>query len=71
MSEGVSIVGEYYRSANGDVIHLDPCPAMGNAVRWSYADGRSLHSIAAEVNAVDWMRLCRRCWPAAAHRGAS
>jgi hypothetical protein len=62
----VSIVGEYYRSRNGSVIHLAPCPQMGKAVRWSYADGRSLHSVVVEVAAADWLRLCKRCWPAAA-----
>ena len=62
----VAIVGEYYRSRSGSVIHLAPCQQMGNAVRWNYADGRSLRSVAAEVNAAGWMRLCSRCWPAAA-----
>jgi len=62
----VSIVGEYYRSRNGDVIHLAPCPHMGAAVRWSYADGRSLHSVAAEVASLDWLSLCKRCWPSGA-----
>lgn len=63
----VAIVGEYFRSINGDVIHLAPCPRMGRkAVRWNYADGRGLRDVAAEVNASDWMRLCKRCWPAAA-----
>lgn len=62
----VSIVGEYYRSTKGDVIHLAPCPRMGAAVRWNYADGKSLHGVAGEVNAADWLRLCSRCWPAAA-----
>lgn len=61
-----TVVGDYYRSLNGDVIHLAPCSRMGQAVPWTYADGRSLRSVADEVNAADWMRLCRRCWPAAA-----
>jgi len=62
----VAIVGEYYRSRNGDVIHLAPCPQMGAAVRWSYVDGRSLHDVVAEVRAADWLRLCKRCWPSGA-----
>lgn len=62
----VAIVGEYYRSQSGSVIHLAPCPQMGAAVRWYYADGRSLHSVAAEVSGADWLRLCKRCWPAGA-----
>lgn len=65
-ADDVTIVGEYYRSKSGEVIHLAPCPRKGASVRWSYADGRGLRSVAAEVNAVGWMRLCRRCWPAAA-----
>lgn len=60
----MKIVGEYFRSSNGDVVHLSPCPAMGKAVRWNYVDGRSLREVAAVVNSADWMRLCRRCWPA-------
>jgi hypothetical protein len=63
----VTISGEYFRSLKGDVIHLAPCPRMGNAVRWNYADGRGLRDVAAEVNASEWMRLCRRCWPSAAY----
>jgi hypothetical protein len=66
MSENVAIVGEYYRSANGEVIHLAPCPSIGKAVRWIYADGLGLREVAAEVNEASWLRLCRRCWPAAA-----
>lgn len=62
-----SIAGDYYRNHNGDVIHLAPCPRMGKAVPWTYAQGRGLRAVAAEVNASDWMRLCRSCWPAAAH----
>lgn len=60
------IAGEYYRSRDGHTIHLAPCPRMGAAVRWSYADGRSLHDVVAEVAAADWLKLCRRCWPAEA-----
>lgn len=63
----VTIVGEYYRSTNGDVIHLAPCPRMGAAVRWNYADGMGLHMVADAVNKASWMRLCKRCWPAAAY----
>jgi hypothetical protein len=63
MTERIAIVGDYYRSARGDVIHLAPCAWMGSAVPWHYAAGRSLHSVAAEVRVADWLRLCRRCWP--------
>ena len=63
MSETVAVSGEYFRSTSGEVIHLAPCPSMGNAMRWSYADGKSLHDVVAEVSAADWIRLCRRCWP--------
>lgn len=63
MSENVKVVGEYFRSTNGKVIHLAPCARMGAAMRWSYADGKSLHEVAAEVNAIEWLRLCRHCWP--------
>lgn len=63
----VTVVGEYYRSTKGDVIHLAPCARMGKtAVRWNYADGKGLREVAAEVNASEWMRLCRNCWPAEA-----
>lgn len=65
------IVGEYYRSTSGEVIHLAPCPSMGNAMRWNYADGKGPREVAAEVNAIDWMRLCRRCWPADAFEGVA
>lgn len=60
------IVGEYFRSTKGDVVHLAPCPRMGRAVRWNYADGRGVRDVAAEVNRSEWMRLCHCCWPAAA-----
>jgi hypothetical protein len=66
VSNEIRISGEYYRSNRGDVIHLAPCPSMGGAVRWNYADGKSLHEVANEVNAADWLRLCTRCWPPAA-----
>lgn len=66
-NNSVAVVGKYFRSTNGEVIHLAPCPAMGKAMRWNYADGRGLRDVAAEVNAVEWLRLCRRCWPAAAY----
>jgi hypothetical protein len=66
VSENVKIVGEYYRSRSGEVVHLAPCPGMGDARFWDYADGKGLREVAAEVNAVQWMRLCRRCWPAGA-----
>lgn len=63
----VTIVGDYYRSMKGDVVHLAPCPRMGKAaVHWNYADGKGLREVAAEVNASEWMRLCRHCWPSAA-----
>ena len=62
----VRIVGVYYRSLSGKVIHLDPCPRKGGAVRWHHADNMSLHEVAATVAGIDWMRLCRHCWPAAA-----
>jgi hypothetical protein len=61
-----TIVGEYFRSTSGEVIHLAPCRHMGNARRWNYADGKGLRAVAAEVNAIQWMRLCRHCWPSAA-----
>jgi hypothetical protein len=67
----MSVVGQYFRSQDGEVIHLAPCPRMGAAAPWSYADGRSLHSVAAEVNAAGWLRLCRVCWPAGAWQAAS
>jgi hypothetical protein len=60
------IVGEYYRSRDGKVIHLAPCSWMGRAVRWPYAAGRSLHEVVAVVADVEHLRLCRRCWPAGA-----
>lgn len=63
---GIVVVGEYYRSRGGGVIHLAPCPRMGAAVRWSYADGRGLRDVVAEVAAADGLRLCRVCWPAGA-----
>lgn len=63
----VTISGDYYRNHNGDVIHLAPCPRMGRAVPWHYAAGLGLRDVAAEVNAAEWMRLCRRCWPAEAY----
>jgi hypothetical protein len=64
---GTKVVGEYYRSLNGDVIHLAPCSRMGkSAVRWDYANEMSLHEVAAEVSAVSWMRLGACCWPPAA-----
>lgn len=66
VAEQVAIVGEYFRSLRGDVIHLAPCSRMGNAVRWIYAETLSLNAVVAEVNSIDWMRLCRRCWPAEA-----
>lgn len=66
MSNEIAIVGEYYRSDRGDVIHLAHCPSMGGAVRWNYADAMSLHEVAGFVNGTSWMRLCVRCWPAAA-----
>jgi len=66
VTEQTAVIGEYYRSSQGDVIHLAPCSRMGGAVRWTYADGRSLHAVTAEVNAAGWMRLCRHCWPAGA-----
>jgi hypothetical protein len=71
VSEQVSIVGEYYRSRSGRFIHLAPCSHMGSAVRWNYAAGMSLHEVAAEVGTIEWMRLCRWCWPAAAFGGGS
>lgn len=66
----IRVVGEYFRNQNGDVIHLAPCARMGNAVRWHWADGKSLHEVAGFVNAADWMRLCARCWPADARTSA-
>lgn len=65
-SNETRVIGEYFRGQNGATVHLAPCPSMGKAVRWTYADRMSLHEVAAEVAAVSWMRLCRRCWPAGA-----
>lgn len=72
MSEPVAVVGEYYRSRDGKTIHWAPCPRMAkSAVRWNYADGKSLHEVVAEVRAIPWMKLCGACWPAGALREAS
>lgn len=66
----IRIVGEYYRSRDGEVIHLAPCSRMGGAVRWLYADGRAVREVAAEVNAAGWLRLCRYCWPHGAYQSS-
>lgn len=63
------IVGEYYRNQKGDVVHLAPCPRLGSAVRWTYADGMGLREVAATVAGIEWLRLCRSCWPAEALNG--
>lgn len=66
MADTTAVIGTYYRSLDGKTIHLAPCPSLGRAVHWSYADGMGLREVAATVHGIEWMRLCKRCWPAAA-----
>lgn len=64
------VVGVYRRSTNGEVIHLDPCPHAGKAMVWHYAAEMSLHEVVEHVHATGWLRLCKGCWPKAAHAEA-
>lgn len=64
-TDRTGIVGEYHRSRTG-AIHLAPCRYLRGAVRWTYADRKTLHEVAAEVAAIPHLWLCKHCWPAAA-----
>lgn len=55
----------YRRSHDGRTVHRQGCRHYQAGVRWAFADRMTEEEVRRQAALYPWLRLCRRCWPAA------